>query len=287
MIKNTIRTVFLMALVALLFLFIGGLLGGQTGMIIALIIALSMNFFSYWYSDKLVLKMYRAQEVSRDNAPRFYNMVEELSRNAGLPMPKVYIIPQQQPNAFATGRNPKNAAVAATQGILQSLNERELRGVMAHELAHIKNRDILTQTIVTTVVSAITMIAQFAIFLPFGRGDSGGPNILVVLLTLILAPLAAAMLQSAISRTREFEADRVGAEICGSAESLANALRKIQASVERMPMQASETAQRSTAHMFPVNPFSARGMSRLFSTHPDTALRIKKLMEMERTGVYS
>ncbi len=286
MIKNTIKTVFLMALVALLFLFIGGLLGGQTGMIIALVFALSMNFFSYWYSDKLVLKMYRAQEVNRDNAPRFYNMVEELSRNAGVPMPKVYIIPQQQPNAFATGRNPKNAAVAATQGILQSLNERELRGVMAHELAHIKNRDILTQTIVTTVVSAITMIAQFAIFLPFGRGDGGGPNILVLLLTLILAPLAAAMLQSAISRTREFEADRVGAEICGSAESLAGALRKIQASVERMPMQASETAQRSTAHMFPVNPFSARGMSKLFSTHPDTSLRIKKLMEMERTGVY-
>ncbi|TVQ73067.1 MAG: zinc metalloprotease HtpX [Balneolaceae bacterium] len=285
--KNTIRTVFLMALVALLFLFIGGLLGGQTGMIIALVFALSMNFFSYWYSDKLVLKMYRAQEVNRDNAPRFYNMVEELSRNAGVPMPKVYIIPQQQPNAFATGRNPKNAAVAATQGILQSLNEQELRGVMAHELAHIKNRDILTQTIVTTVVSAITMIAQFAIFLPFGRGDGGGPNILVVLLTLILAPLAAAMLQSAISRTREFEADRVGAEICGSAESLAGALRKIQASVEHMPMQASETAQRSTAHMFPVNPFSARGMSKLFSTHPDTSLRIKKLMEMERTGVYS
>ncbi len=287
MIKNTIRTVFLMSLVALLFLLIGGLLGGQTGMIIALVIALSMNFFSYWYSDKLVLKMYRAQEVNRDNAPKFYSMVEELAQNAGLPMPKVYIIPQQQPNAFATGRNPKNAAVAATQGILQSLNERELRGVMAHELAHIKNRDILTQTIVTTVVSAITMIAQFAIFFPIGRGGGNGPNIVVVLLTLILAPLAAAMLQSAISRTREFEADRVGAEICGSAESLASALRKIQASVERTPMQASETAQRSTAHMFPVNPFSARGMSRLFSTHPDTALRIQKLMEMERTGVYS
>ncbi len=287
MIKNTFRTVFLMALVALLFLLIGGMLGGQTGMIIALGIALAMNFFSYWYSDKLVLKMYRAQEVTRDNAPRFYNMVDELSRNANLPMPKVYIIPQQQPNAFATGRNPKNAAVAATQGILQSLNERELRGVMAHELAHIKNRDILTQTIVTTVVSAITMIAQFAIFLPIGRGDGSGPNPIVLLLTLILAPLAAAMLQSAISRTREFEADRVGAEICGSAESLASALRKIQASVERMPMQASETAQKSTAHMFPVNPFSARGMSRLFSTHPDTGLRINKLMEMERSGVYS
>ena len=281
------RTVFLMVLVGLLFLFVGNLLGGQTGMIIALVFALSMNAFSYWYSDKLVLKMYNAKEVNRENAPQFYGMMEDLSRKAGLPMPKVYVIPQQQPNAFATGRNPQHSAVAATQGILQSLNEQELRGVMAHELAHIKNRDILTQTIVTTVVSAITLIAQFAIFLPIGRGGGDGPNPIVLLLTLILAPLAAGMLQAALSRTREFEADRVGAEICGSAESLANALKKIQASVERKPMQASETAQRSTAHMFPVNPFSARGMSKLFSTHPDTKLRIQKLMDMEKTGSYS
>ncbi|MEX0680874.1 MAG: zinc metalloprotease HtpX [Balneolales bacterium] len=287
MIKNSIRTVFLMALVGLLFLSVGNLLGGQTGMIIALIFALGINFFGYWYSDKMVLKMYRAKEVNRENAPKFYNMVEELARQANLPVPKVYVIPQQQPNAFATGRNPDHAAIAATQGILQSLNEQELRGVMAHELAHIKNRDILTQTVVTSVVSAITLIAQFAIFLPIGRGNGGGPNPLVLILTFILAPLAAAMLQAAISRTREFEADRVGAEICGSAESLAGALKKIQASVEGIPMQASETAQRSTAHMFPVNPFSTRGMSRLFSTHPDTQLRIKKLMEMEKTGVYS
>ncbi len=281
------RTVFLMVLVGLLFLFVGNLLGGQTGMIIALVFALSMNAFSYWYSDKLVLKMYNAKEVNRENAPQFYGMMEDLSRKADLPMPKVYVIPQQQPNAFATGRNPQHSAVAATQGILQSLNEQELRGVMAHELAHIKNRDILTQTIVTTVVSAITLIAQFAIFLPIGRGGGDGPNPIVLLLTLILAPLAAGMLQAALSRTREFEADRVGAEICGSAESLANALKKIQASVERKPMQASETAQRSTAHMFPVNPFSARGMSKLFSTHPDTKLRIQKLMDMEKTGSYS
>lgn len=287
MIKNSMRTVFLMVLVGLLFLFVGNLLGGQTGMIIALVFALSMNAFSYWYSDKLVLKMYNAKEVNRENAPQFYGMMEDLSRKADLPMPKVYVIPQQQPNAFATGRNPQHSAVAATQGILQSLNEQELRGVMAHELAHIKNRDILTQTIVTTVVSAITLIAQFAIFLPIGRGGGDGPNPIVLLLTLILAPLAAGMLQAALSRTREFEADRVGAEICGSAESLANALKKIQASVERKPMQASETAQRSTAHMFPVNPFSARGMSKLFSTHPDTKLRIQKLMDMEKTGSYS
>lgn len=281
------RTVFLMALVALLFLFVGHLIGGQGGMMVAFVFAMGMNFFSYWYSDKLVLKMYRAREVTRENSPRFYNMVEELSHKAGLPMPRVYVIPQQQPNAFATGRNPGHAAVAATQGILQSLNEQELRGVMAHELAHIKNRDILTQTIVTTVVSAITMIAQFAIFLPIGRGSGNGPNPIVLLLTLILAPLAAAMLQAALSRTREFEADRVGAEICGSPASLASALKKIQASVSRHPMQASETAQRSTAHMFPVNPFSGGGMSRLFSTHPDTELRIRKLVNMENTGVYS
>ncbi|MBP3193090.1 zinc metalloprotease HtpX [Natronogracilivirgula saccharolytica] len=287
MIKNSMRTVFLMALVGALFLLVGNVLGGQGGMVIAFIFAMLMNFFSYWYSDKMVLKMYRAKEVTRENAPQFYGMVEDLARRADLPMPKVYIIPQQQPNAFATGRNPQNAAVAATQGILQSLNERELRGVMAHELAHIKNRDILTQTIVTAFVSAITMISQFAIFLPIGRGGGDGPNPIVLLLTLILAPLAAGMLQAAISRTREFEADRVGAEICGSAESLANALKKIQASVQQMPMQASETAQRSTAHMFPVNPFSARGMSKLFSTHPDTGLRIRKLMNMEKTGVYS
>lgn len=287
MIKNSMRTVFLLTLVALLFLMVGNLLGGQTGMVIALVIALSMNAFSYWYSDRMVLKMYRAKEVSRENAPKFYKMMEELAQKADLPMPRVYIIPQQQPNAFATGRNPQHAAVAATKGILQTLNERELRGVMAHELAHIKNRDILTQTIVTTVVSAITMIAHFAIFLPIGREGGDGPNPFVLLLTLILAPLAAGMLQSAISRTREFEADRVGAEISGSAESLASALRKIQSAVEKAPMQASETAQRSTAHMFPVNPFSTRGMSKLFSTHPDTGQRIQKLMKMEETGVYS
>ena len=287
MIKNSMRTVFLMALVGALFLLVGNVLGGQGGMVIAFVIAMLMNFFSYWYSDKMVLKMYRAKEVTRENAPQFYGMVADLASKADLPIPKVYIIPQQQPNAFATGRNPNHAAVAATQGILQSLNEQELRGVMAHELAHIKNRDILTQTIVTAFVSAITLISQFAIFLPIGRGGGDGPNPIVLLLTLILAPLAAGMLQAAISRTREFEADRVGAEICGSAESLANALKKIQASVQRMPMQASETAQRSTAHMFPVNPFSARGMSKLFSTHPDTNLRIQKLMNMEKTGAYS
>ncbi|MEX0684903.1 MAG: zinc metalloprotease HtpX [Balneolales bacterium] len=284
MLKNSIRTAFLMTLVAVLFILVGGLLAGETGMIIAFIIALGMNFFSYWYSDKLVLKMYKAKEVNRENAPGFYRMIEELAQQANVPMPKVYIIPQSQPNAFATGRNPEHAAVAATQGILQTLTEQELRGVMAHEFAHIKNRDILTQTIVSSVVSAITVLTYMAMFFRGGRDSAANP--IVLILTLILAPLAAAMLQSAISRTREFEADRVGGEICGQPESLANALRKIQAAATSNPMEANESKQQATAHMFAVNPFSARGLSKMFSTHPDTNLRIEKLMEMSRTGVY-
>lgn len=284
MLKNSIKTVFLMTLVGVLFILVGGVLAGESGMIIAFFIALGMNFFSYWYSDKLVLKMFKAKEVNRENAPGFYRMIEELAQKAEVPMPRVYIIPQSQPNAFATGRNPSNAAVAATQGILQTLSEDELRGVMAHEFAHIKNRDILTQTIVTTVVSAITMLTYMAMFFRGGRGS--GANPIVLILTLILAPLAAAMLQSAISRTREFEADRVGGEISGRPESLANALKKIQAAASRNPIQVPEAQQQATAHMFAVNPFSARGMSKMFSTHPDTNLRIQKLMEMSRTGVY-
>ncbi|MEX0929492.1 MAG: zinc metalloprotease HtpX [Balneolales bacterium] len=282
--KNSVKTVFLLTLVAVLFISVGGLLGGETGMIIAFCLALGMNFFSYWYSDKLVLKMYKAKEVNRENAPGFYRMIEDLAQRAEVPMPRVYIIPQSQPNAFATGRNPQHAAVAATQGILQTLSEDELRGVMAHEFAHIKNRDILTQSIVATVVSAITMLTYMAMF--FRGGRDSGANPFVLILTLILAPLAAAMLQSAISRTREFEADRVGGEICGRPESLANALKKIQAAATRSPMEAAESKQQATAHMFAVNPFSARGMSKMFSTHPDTALRIEKLMEMQRSGVY-
>lgn len=286
MTKNTIKTVILMVLVAALFMLVGQLLGGQTGLIIAFIFSLGMNFFSYWYSDKLVLKMYRAREVTKANAPKFYTMVEEIARRADIPMPKVYIIPQMQPNAFATGRNPSNAAVACTQGILQSLSEQELRGVIAHEIAHIANRDILTQSIVTTVVSAITILAQFAIFLPIGRSDNG-PNIFVILLTLILAPIAAALLQAAISQTREYEADRMAAELTGNPMSLANALRRLELAAQQIPMQASEYQARSTSHMFPVNPFRGRSISRMFSTHPPTEKRISKLVEMSKTGIYS
>jgi heat shock protein HtpX len=285
MIRNTFKTVFLMVLVAGLFMVVGQVLGGQTGLIIAFIFAFGLNFFSYWYSDKIVLKMYQAKEVTRGNAPKFYTMVEEITLKAGIPMPKVYIIPQMQPNAFATGRNPSNAAVACTQGILQSLNEQELRGVIAHEIAHIANRDILTQSIVATVVSAITILAQFAIFLPFGRSDDG-PNPLTIILTLILAPIAAAMLQSALSQTREYEADRTAAELTGNPLSLANALRRLEVSAQQIPMQASEYQAKSTSHMFPVNPFSGRSISRLFSTHPPTEKRIAKLEGMHVTGTY-
>lgn len=283
--QNTLRTVFLMTLVFVLFLFVGFLLGGQGGMIIAFIFALGMNFFSYWKSDKLVLKMYNAEEVDQQSAPKLYNTVKELAEEADLPVPRVYIIPQKQPNAFATGRNPENSAVAVTRGIMDVLDWDELRGVLAHELAHVKNRDILTQTIVSTVVGAITMLSQFAIFIPFGNSDRGG-NPLVALLVLILAPLAASMLHSAVSRTREYEADRGGAIISGNPRSLASALKKIEAAAQQVPMQVSERTAQSTSHMFPVNPFSGGKMMRLFSTHPPTEERIEKLNKMAETGQY-
>lgn len=283
--KNSLRTVFLMTLVAVLFMLVGQVLGGSTGLIIAFIFAMGMNFFSYWKSDKMVLRMYKAQPVDRSTHPKLYGMVEELARKADLPMPAVYIIPQQQPNAFATGRNPENSAVAVTQGILQTLDERQLRGVIAHELAHIQNRDILTQTIVTTVVSALSMLAQFAYFIPLGGNDRGS-NPLVALMVLITAPIAAMMLQAALSRTREYEADRVGAEISGEPQQLASALQKIEKAAEQIPMNVSETAMRSTSHMFPVNPFSSGRFMSLFSTHPETADRVERLMHMQRTGEY-
>ncbi|MDR8391336.1 zinc metalloprotease HtpX [Aliifodinibius sp. S!AR15-10] len=284
--RNGMRTVFLMTLVAVLFMLVGQVLGGSTGLVIAFIFAMGMNAVSYWYSDKMVLKMYRAEEVDQQSHPKLYNMVKELAQKADLPMPKVYVIPQQQPNAFATGRNPEHSAVAFTQGILKVLDHDQLKGVTAHELAHIKNRDILTQTIVTTVVSALSMLAQFAFFLPIGGGDRDGPNPLVAILVLITAPIAASLLQAAISRTREYEADRVGAEISGEPQSLAVALQRIEQAVEQVPMQVSETAMRSTSHMFPVNPFKGGKFMSLFSTHPDTEDRVNRLMHMAQTGEY-
>ena len=283
--RNSLRTVFLMTLAAVLFMLVGQVLGGSTGLIIAFVIAMVMNFFSYWKSDKMVLRMYDAQPVDRSSHAQLYGMIEELARKADLPMPSVYIIPQKQPNAFATGRNPENAAVAVTEGIMQALNEDELRAVIAHELAHIQNRDILTQSIVTTVVSALTMLAQFAYFIPIGGSDRGS-NPFVALIVLITAPIAATMLQAAISRTREYEADRVGAEICGQPGKLASALQRIEKAAEQIPMNVSDTAMRSTSHMFPVNPFSGGSFMSLFSTHPDTEDRVERLMHMQNTGEY-
>ena len=275
-----------MVLVAVLFMLVGQMLGGSTGLVIAFTIAMGMNFFSYWYSDKMVLSMYKAREVDRANAPNLYSMVEELSQRANTPMPRVYVIPQSQPNAFATGRNPENAAVAVTEGLLKMLDKEQLKGVLAHEIAHIVHRDILTQTVVTTIVSALSMLANFAYFIPLGSSDDDGPHPIVALLTLMLAPIAGGLIQAAISRTREYEADRVGAELSGKPLALATALDTIEQSVRMMPMQVSQTAAGATAHMFPVNPFKGRKFAQAFSTHPDTQERIQNLEAMHKTGIY-
>lgn len=283
--RNSIRTVFLMTLVFVLFLFVGNLIGGQGGMIIAFIMALGMNAFSYWNSDKMVLRMYNAQQVDQSSAPELYDIVEGLAKEADVPMPALYIIPQQQPNAFATGRNPEHAAVAVTEGIMNVLNKNELRGVLAHEMAHIVHRDILTQTIVSTVVGAITMLSQLAFFIPFGGSDRDGSP-LTALLVLILAPIAASLLHAAVSRSREYEADRKGGELCGNPRYLASALEKIEAAAQRTQMRISKRKGEATAHMFMVNPFSGGQISSMFSTHPDTQERIEKLIHMAETGQY-
>jgi heat shock protein HtpX len=274
---NLLKTAVLMAAITALFMAIGSMLGGQQGMMIALIVALGMNFFSYWFSDKLVLKMYNAREVDASTAPQFYAMVADLAQRAQLPMPKVYLIEEDAPNAFATGRNPANAAVAATTGILRVLSERELRGVMAHELAHVKHRDILISTISATMAGAISMLANFAMF--FGGRGENRPNPIVGLLVMILAPMAAGLIQMAISRAREFEADRGGAEISGDPRALASALEKIQAYAHGTRL---ETAERhpETAQMMIMNPLSGGGLRGLFSTHPATEERVERLLAM-------
>ena len=272
---NGMRTAALMAALMVLFGLLGQALGGNVGMALALGFAVLLNFGSYWFSASLVLKMYKAQEVTSQEAPELVNMIDDLRVKAGLPMPRVYVIPSNQPNAFATGRNPENAAVAVTNGIVRMLSRDELEGVIAHELAHIKNRDILTGSIAATVAAAITMLARFGMFFGGGR-DRGGA--LTSLLMLILAPLAAMMIQMAISRSREFAADRNGAEICGKPEALASALLKLQSGSENVAMDANP----ATAHMFIVNPFAgaASGIRSLFSTHPPTEMRVEKLREM-------
>ena len=276
---NLMKTAVLMAAITALFMAIGSVLGGQQGMAIALVVALGMNFFSYWFSDKMVLKMYNAQEVDASSAPQFYTMVRELAAKAELPMPKVYLINEDAPNAFATGRNPQNAAVAATTGILRVLSERELRGVMAHELAHVKHRDILISTVSATMAGAISMLANFAMFFG-GRSSDGRPaNPIAGILVMLLAPLAASLIQMAISRAREFEADRGGAEISGDPQALASALQKIQRYAQGIPLEAAERHP-ETAQMMIMNPLSGGGLRGLFSTHPATEERVAKLMAM-------
>lgn len=272
---NTLKTVFLMTVMMILFLLVGYYLGGSTGMTIAFIFALMMNFGSYWFSDRVVLSMYRAKEVTNETAPKFYTLVEKLAANANLPMPKVYIINDPTPNAFATGRNPDHAAVAATTGILKNLNNEELAGVISHELAHIKHRDMLTGTIAATLVGTITFVAQMAGWaLMFGRGRDDDDSGISALLLLILAPIAATLLQLAISRSREFAADAGGAEISGNPLGLASALRKISAGNEAKPLNNAGPA---TAHMFIINPLHGGGVMKLFSTHPAIEERITRL----------
>ncbi len=282
MFGNWLKTSILMAGIMALFGAIGAYIGGATGMLLALLLGGAMNVFSYWFSDQMVLRMYNAQEVDGASSPYLYNMVAELAQRADMPMPRVYIIDEAQPNAFATGRNPDHAAVAATTGILQMLSARELRGVMAHELAHVKHRDILISTISATMAGAISMLANFAMF--FGGRDSEGrpANPIASIAMMILAPLAASLIQMAISRSREFEADRGGAEISGDPVSLANALAKIDAYARGIPMQTAE-AHPETAQMMIMNPLSGGGLRGLFSTHPATEERIARLHALARS----
>jgi heat shock protein HtpX len=279
---NWVKTAMLMAAIMALFGIVGGMLGGRQGMLMALVFGGAMNVFSYWFSDKMVLKMYNAQEVDETSAPQFYAMVRDLAQRANLPMPRVYIIDEPQPNAFATGRNPEHAAVAATSGILQLLSASELRGVMAHELAHVAHRDILISTVSATMAGAISALANFAMF--FGGRDSEGrpANPLATIAVALLAPLAASLIQMAISRAREYEADRGGAEISGDPNALADALGKIQMYAEgRIPLGPAE-AHPETAQMMILNPLSGGGIKGLFSTHPPTAERIARLRALAR-----
>ncbi len=277
MVGNWLKTTILMAGIVVLFGSVGAALGGAGGMMIALLLAAAMNVYAYWFSDKAVLKMYNAREVDASTAPEFYNMVKELAQNAQLPMPKVYIIDEDQPNAFATGRDPEHAAVAATTGIMRILTQRELRGVMAHELAHVKHRDTLISTISATIAGAISSIAQFGML--FSHDRERGVHPAVAILIMIVAPIAAMLIQMAISRAREFEADRGGAEISGDPTALAAALKKIHNYAHQIPLQTAEQHP-ETAQMMIINPLSGEGIKGLFSTHPNTEERISRLMAM-------
>ncbi len=278
---NIMRTGILLAGMTGLFLAIGYLLGGEAGMLMALAFAIATNVFSYWNSDKMVLRMHGAQEVDAQSAPEYYDIVRQLAENAELPMPRVYIIHADQPNAFATGRNPENAAVAASTGLLEQLSQEEVAGVMAHELAHIKNHDTLTMTITATIAGAISMLANFGMFFGGSRDNNNPLGFVGTLMIYFLAPMAAALVQMAISRSREYQADAMGAEICQKPLWLASALEKIATAAKRIPNMAAERNPAS-AHMFIVNPLSGERMDNLFSTHPDTGNRITRLQEMAR-----
>ena len=279
MIGNWLKTTVLMAAIVALFGAIGSYFGGTDGMIIAFVFGGAMNFFAYWFSDKMVLRMYNAREVDEASAPQFYAMVSELAQRAELPMPRVYLIDEAQPNAFATGRNPENAAVAATTGILNLLSAREIRGVMAHELAHVQHRDILISTISATIAGAISALANFAMFFGGRNSEGRSANPLAGLLLALLAPLAASLIQMAISRAREFEADRGGAKISDDPNALADALAKIDRYAQGIPMQVAEEHP-ATAQMMIMNPLSGSGMAGLFRTHPATEERVARLRAM-------
>lgn len=280
---NQFKTTVLLTLMTVFIMMVGRILGGSHGMIIALVFAGAMNFFSYWYSDKMVLRMYRAEEVNPSQAPELYDMVGELAGRAGLPMPKVYIIPQDQPNAFATGRNPQNAVVAVTRGLLNLMDKEEIKGVIAHELGHVKNRDILIGTIAATMAGAVMMLANMAkwtaLFGGFrgGDDDDGGTGIVGIIVTAIIAPIAAMLIQMAISRSREYLADATAAQITGRPEGLASALEKLGAYSGRIPMKA----EAATAHMFITNPLSGKNFVNLFSTHPPIEERVARLRNQE------
>jgi heat shock protein HtpX len=281
MFGNWLKTSLLMAAIMALFGAVGMLLGGASGMTIALLLGAVMNLWAYWFSDKMVLRMYNAREVDQQSAPRLYSTVRELAERASLPMPKVYLIDEAQPNAFATGRNPEHAALAATTGILQLLTPRELRGVLGHELSHVKHYDILISTISATIAGAISSVAQFGMLFGGSRQNERGVHPLVALLILIVAPLAAMLIQLAISRAREFEADRSGAEVSGDPQALASALEKIERYARGQPIATAEMHP-ETAQMMIINPLSGGGVQGLFSTHPSTQERIARLLAMAR-----
>lgn len=270
---NTFKTAFLLTALTLLLMFLGRAFGGQNGMLLALIIATVMNFVSYFFSDKIALAMYRAQPVTREQLPRAYSIVERLTQKIGIPMPRIYVIPTESPNAFATGRNPNHASVAVTQGILNLLNDEELEGVLAHELGHVRNRDILISSIAATIAGAITFMARFGMFFGVGDRDERRGGGMGSLLMLILAPIAAVLIQLAVSRSREYQADETGAHFTGNPYALASALSKLDAYSKRLPLQATP----STAHLFIIQPFLGMNLMSLFQTHPPIAKRIERL----------